>query len=333
MMFGSAGARLARRVRRHAPRGVVLCYHRIARPQLDPAQLDVAAARFDEQLRVLRAQAHPMALPDFERARRVGHLPERAVAVSFDDGYADNLHTALPLLETHAVPATVFVTTGGIGSTEEFWWDALERVCYAPRALPAKLVVGGGDHTFQRELDESARSSSNLAADGPRWGLYRALSLWLRVRPASVQREVIAQLQAWSGTPAMARESHRAMTVEELQRLAQSPLIEIGAHSVTHPTLGLLAPEGQRLECERSRGALAAWLGKPPALFAYPFGEGAGVTRGAERVVAASGFAAAYTTDARAAWRWDRATAIPRFAVQGWGADEFARRLEEWFKA
>jgi peptidoglycan/xylan/chitin deacetylase (PgdA/CDA1 family) len=161
--------------------------------------------------------------------------------------------------------------------------------------------------------------------------LYDALKAWLRALPSAVLGEAVAQWQTWSGTAAAARDGHRTLRVGELQALACSPLIEIGSHSVSHPVLGLLDAEAQREECTASCEALAHWLGRAPALFAYPFGDGAAVTRGAESAVRAAGYDAAFTTSAQSAWRHNRATAVPRIAMQAWDGAEFARRLPLWF--
>jgi peptidoglycan/xylan/chitin deacetylase (PgdA/CDA1 family) len=321
-------ARLQRRVRRRSPRGIVLCYHRVAGPRRDPAMLDVSADQFTAHLAVLRTQARAMPLAAFERARRGGTLPERAVAVTFDDGYADNLHVALPLLTTHDVPATVFVTTSGIDAEMEYWWDALERACFEPPALPSRLNVMVRDRVFSWPSgDGAARTDAGIDRDA----LYRALSAWLRTQPAAVQGQAMAQLAAWAGVSLCARTSHRPLRVDELQALAHSPLIEIGSHSVTHPMLDLRGPAERADECVASRTALARWLGSAPAHFAYPFGEGGGIGRGTESAARAAGYEAAFTTDARAAWRGNRAMAVPRISMQAWDGAEFARRLTLWF--
>ena len=67
-------------------------------------------------------------------------------------------------------------------------------------------------------------------------------------------------------------ESHRPLTLEELQRLAASPLIEIGAHTMTHPTLALAPVDDQQREIAEGRAALERVLGKRVTAFAYPYG-------------------------------------------------------------
>src|SRR5262245_38128283 len=114
--------------KRLAARAVILMYHRIADVPLAPWSMCVAPEHFAAHLLMLRQYAIPMSLNQLAHAYHAGNLPQRAVAITFDDGYADNLHHAKPLLERYGIPATVFVTTGYVGSTREFWWDELERV-------------------------------------------------------------------------------------------------------------------------------------------------------------------------------------------------------------
>ena len=91
---------------RTGERALILGYHRIASPISDPWGLCVAPERFEQQLEAIRHHARPVSLPDLRQALVDGAPLETAVAVTFDDGYADLLTEALPLLESHRVPAT-----------------------------------------------------------------------------------------------------------------------------------------------------------------------------------------------------------------------------------
>jgi peptidoglycan/xylan/chitin deacetylase (PgdA/CDA1 family) len=120
---------------------LILLYHRVADLKLDPQLLAVTPEHFAEHLEILRRYSRPMSLQGLLVALRNGCLPRQAVVVTFDDGYADNLHCAKPLLERYDVPATAFVTAGYVGSQREFWWDELERLILVPGRLPEELRV------------------------------------------------------------------------------------------------------------------------------------------------------------------------------------------------
>ena len=153
-------ARAARAItgmlRRRSARGVILTYHRIAGPRRDPLLLDVSEPNFDAQLSVISRTATALPLDEFESLRREGRLPVRAVAVTFDDGYADNLHAAAPLLARHEIPATMFVTAGMVGSERGFPWDEADAglpthralTVDELRALAAQPGVSIGAHTM-----------------------------------------------------------------------------------------------------------------------------------------------------------------------------------------
>jgi hypothetical protein len=100
-------------------RPIVLMYHRVADIVVDPWNLAVGPERFAEQIAVLARRREIVPL------ERIGERPagKPLAAITFDDGYVDVLTHALPVLESHGAPATVFVTTGQMGSPREFWWD------------------------------------------------------------------------------------------------------------------------------------------------------------------------------------------------------------------
>ena len=142
--------RIMRRSQPPEPKPVILMYHRIADEPVDPWGLAVSPARFEEQLQVLRRTRHPLPLTDFVHRLVAGTLPARAVALTFDDGYADNLFAGKPRLVAADIPATVFLATGYLDRTGEFWWDELARLIlleHGPQSL--EVVVRGDDHAFR----------------------------------------------------------------------------------------------------------------------------------------------------------------------------------------
>ena len=89
-----------------------------------------------------------MGLRELSQAYQQENLPRRAVVVTFDDGYYDNLANAKPLLERYSIPATLFVATGYSEREGEFWSDELERLLLQPGNLPdtLNLTITGKRH-------------------------------------------------------------------------------------------------------------------------------------------------------------------------------------------
>ena len=94
---------------------------------------------------MLNRRRSPMGMNEFADRSSRQQLPTDAVAVTFDDGYVDNLKFAKPRLESAGVPATVFVTTGQIGRAGEFWWDELARIVLGSQAAIDVWVPIGAD--------------------------------------------------------------------------------------------------------------------------------------------------------------------------------------------
>lgn len=319
-------------VRRRSPRGLVLLYHRVAGPRLDPLLLDVSPANFDAQLAVLCSAATVLPLEEFESLRRAGRLPEHAVAVTFDDGYADNLHAAAPLLAQHGVPATVFVTSGMIGAEGEFWWDDVERVVWSAVPLAAPVPIPGiawtGDDAARPAL--TGWSAAEAHDPTPRHRLYRQLLGAIQPLAVPARDAAMAALRRWAGVANAGRDTHRTMTAAELRTLASEPLITIGAHSVSHPILSLHAAADQLRELLESRTALTQLLGRDVTSVAYPFGTGADVSDVTVRAARDAGYAFALANEPAPAWRWSDRWRIPRVLVRDWDGDEFAQRLHHW---
>src|ERR1051326_826188 len=119
-----------------APRVIVLLYHRVNEVPSDPQLLCVSRKHFAEQLQVLKDFTRPCLLKTLQGTLEHTFVRYPSVILTFDDGYADNLHYAKPLLEQYEMPATVFVTTDLLGSQAGFWKDVLNRILLHPGVLP-----------------------------------------------------------------------------------------------------------------------------------------------------------------------------------------------------
>lgn len=327
--------------KRFAARAVILMYHSVAETSSDPWGLRVSPEHFAEQLEILRGHAQPLALQQFVEAHHAGHIPDRAVVVTFDDGYADNLYNAKPLLEQYNIPATVFLASGYIGQAHEFWWDELDRLLMCPESLPASLCLKINEEVHQWDLGEASYyhegerrrdRQQQVWASKPGTRLAFYYTLWQLLRRLSHDQRQIAlhEIRRWAGAEPEARSTHRPLTVEEANRLGQDDLVELGAHTITHPFLSAQPLELQRIEIQRSKIQLEEILDRPVLSFSYPHGDYTGETL---ELVEAAGFTCACSIEAETAWRKSNCWRFPRFEVQNWDGEQFGRRLRQWFQS
>jgi peptidoglycan/xylan/chitin deacetylase (PgdA/CDA1 family) len=306
-------------------------YHRIAELDCDPWGLAVSPSHFSEHLEILRRHS-TISMPDLIQALASGVIPHRPVVITFDDGYADNVETAQPLLEQYAVPATVYLTTGAIGSEREFWWDELQRVLLERHDLPVELDLRG----YRRELASDATYRDSAHARHRSWRAWDEpptarhtmyAELWQRLYrlPNAEKRAFLDELLAWAELEPCVRSTHRLISVDEAMQLGRSALIEVGAHTVTHPALPMLPMASQAEEIQQSRRLLEDLLHRDINCFAYPHGDHQPDTVAAVR---ASGFTSACTTAAGVVSAQSDWLTLPRVQVLDWTGEEFRARLE-----
>src|SRR5690242_19657355 len=108
------GRRVSRTLNRFRSSALILLYHRVADLATDPFEQAISPRRFEEHLEVLVRRAQPVGLTELLKRLSTGKIAQRSAVVTFDDGYADNLHAAAPILQKHGVPATFFLSTGPI---------------------------------------------------------------------------------------------------------------------------------------------------------------------------------------------------------------------------
>jgi peptidoglycan/xylan/chitin deacetylase (PgdA/CDA1 family) len=311
-------------------RPVILMYHRIADELVDPWGLAVSPAHFEEQLQVLRRVRYPLPLTTFVRKLKAKTLPAHAVAITFDDGYADNLHAGKPCLAAADVPATVFLATRYLNCHEEFWWDELARlILLEQRPKSLEVEVRGTRLYFEFDAETSLPETNPWRAwSGPQTRRQQVyLALWRALRPLEDgdRHALMAQLRSHFESHGPQRTVGRAMTREEARALAKEGLVMIGAHSVTHPLLTELEPDDCRHEIVDSKLACEEILERPVEAFSYPFGE---FNTEVRRWVEDAGFTHALSTNTVPISGWSDLYVLPRFQVLDCDGDEFDRMLQ-----
>ena len=294
------------------PPFIVLAYHRVADLAHDPQLLAVSRENFASQLGWMAE--NNIEVVRFDEPWKVRCNRVR-VCITFDDGYADNYHNALPILEKYAFPATFFVTTAHVRTGNAYWWDVLEHILYGE--LPDTPPPGPFAAVWPTPPEKLYQTAHGiLLAAGP-----------------EKQRELLEGLCQWLGHPVAAADSHRPLRPDEVAALAAHPLATVGAHTHTHPRLSQLLRPQQKQEVETSLDLLTEWTGRRPSVFAYPFGSRGLLGRGGDynadsmRVCKELGIlraAANYPAQVRP---WTNRFAVPRHLVRNWDKATFARRF------
>ncbi len=313
-------------------RPLILMYHRVADAPIDPWQLAVSPAHFEEQLDVLRRSRRPLPLAEFVRKLAAGTLPSDAVALTFDDGYVDNLAAAAPRLAGADAPATVFLTTGCVDSPEPFWWDELARLILVedgPRQFD--VVINGAAMSCDLGAEPPAREDGGtpVAALQTRHAVLESIHQSLRRLDEDDRRAALNGLRSTFAGFDGGAITPRAMTGDEVRTLVKDGLISIGAHSVHHPELPYLEASACAREIGASKRACEALIDAPVTAFAYPFGAFDDATRGAART---AGFAFACATRRTTADGAGDAFSLRRLFIPDLDGDAFERRLR-WASA
>lgn len=299
---------------------VILGYHRVADVAHDEYEICVSPEHFAEQMEVLSKYANPMSLSRLMNHLKAGSLPAKSVAVTFDDGYVDNLHTAKPILEKFAIPATVFVCTGYAG--REFWWDELERLVMTSESALGSLRLQGRESPHVWHQPEGSREAGLAVRRKFRAALYHFL-LGVDIEE---QLRMMDEIRKWADVPLQSTPA-RALNHEELLELAEIGLIELGSHTRHHPMLPQLSREAQKMEIETGKKDLEALSGKPVVGFAYPNGR---ATKDAKRLVRETGFAFACTSLQDVVRPNGDLYALTRFWQKNVGGENFLRGLRLW---
>jgi peptidoglycan/xylan/chitin deacetylase (PgdA/CDA1 family) len=274
---------------------VVLMYHAVADTGDDPFELAVAPHRFADQVAMLTREFEVVAANDVR-------TPSRAprVVITFDDGYVNLLEHAAPVLAKAGAPAAFFVNTPRDGE-REMWW---EEITHALEPTPSCSFL---------EVDIGRRIAMDVRTPEARARAVQKLGVHLETLPGDQLASVLSSAYEQLGVSPRPCERHRRMSDAEIRSLHAMGPFEIGGHTPHHLALASLDDTAALAEMTASFEHLTGLLGRPPASFAYPFGNvGHTVSRQSAVLAERAGYRQAFTTEPRAVRRWFDPYLVPR---------------------
>ncbi|WP_279247670.1 polysaccharide deacetylase family protein [Candidatus Marimicrobium litorale] len=289
----------------------ILIYHRVV-TEFDPMRpAEPTREIFDWQMRLVRQHFHPLSLLEALDKLESGQLPERAICVTFDDGYADNELHAMPILKKYAVPATVFVSPGFLNGGR-MWNDSLIEFfrCFRGDSLDLN-ELGLGRHDTAN-MDARLASAERVIGE-------------IKYRDPAERVQLVEQIQDWF--EGEGRPDDLMMTDAQVRSLASNG-ISIGAHTVNHPILASVTDEVAHREIQDSKARLEDMLQQSVDVFAYPNGQpGQDYRKEHVAMVKSLGFRAAVSTHWGVSDRENDCYQLPRFTPWDKQPSRFAGRL------
>jgi peptidoglycan/xylan/chitin deacetylase (PgdA/CDA1 family) len=250
-----------RRLRRRE-RSLVLRYHAVApddvpSPTYAGPEITIPRGIFAAQMRFLRRAYTPVPLATIVEAVSRGEAPPAGtVAITLDDGYADNYYQAFPVLQALGLPATIYVVTETLDGGPALWMSELRAAVMASNAASLRVDIGRG-YEFA------------LGGEDERQQTIKELTNVLVPVDAALRRRILTTIRHELAVNGGADLTHTTLTSAQIREMHAAG-IAIGAHTQTHSNVTILSGEQARAEIGGSRERLEALIDAPVRDFAYP---------------------------------------------------------------
>lgn len=289
----------------------IFAYHRVL-PEPDLLRPgEVVAEAFEKQIHFLFRNFSVLPLREAASRLKQGNLPARACCITFDDGYADNLTVALPILEKYQLPATVFVATGYLDGQRMFNDAVIDIVAASPQAW--------------LDLEELDLGRHRLESIDNRQAAITAILKRFRYRSPETREADLARMLDIAACGSLPEGTMLNRT--QVKELAERG-VEIGGHTVTHPILVAVSDERAQAEIVAGKQELEAITNKPVKVFAYPNGKPHSDYAARHVAMARSaGFELAVTTTNGVATPTTDIYQLPRFMPWGASMTKLAARM------
>jgi peptidoglycan/xylan/chitin deacetylase (PgdA/CDA1 family) len=277
--------------------GLVMVYHRIAarggggEPPGYGVECGLPLEVFEAQLRFLVRHFEPASARQIAGETGDGERPR--FAITFDDGYADNLNLAAPVLERLGLSATLFVNSGMVGSDRCFWWEQLGGLLREARVQQVDVASAAAELLQRWPMPPVLPLRDDAARARAHWTLSMA---FMRIPEARIA-PLLAALATATDTRLKREERDAPLLDWQQLREWRRRGFDLGAHGATHANLGLAdAGEAER-EVQECVERIAAESDGPVDLFAFPYGGPEHRSPVAVEAIRRAGCKAAFTTE------------------------------------
>ena len=239
-------------------KGAILVYHRVVKDEDIEEDLElgltVSCSNFEKHIKEIKSKYKICSMDEFVRNLKK-KTNEFMIAITFDDGYKDNLYQALPILTKYEAPATIYVTTRFLNQEVDIWWYELGEVIQNKTEINFQYQ----EKKFNFLLDNKKR----------KFLAYQKLMKLFKSLKIDAQNELMEKI---TNTKKRKNYSHICLNSKEILMLEKNPLITISSHGNTHKNLKTLRAEEVKYEVTKSLEVLENLINRKVKHFAYPFG-------------------------------------------------------------
>jgi len=235
---------------------LILTYHRIVEneKQIDSeiSSISVTTKTFERQIKLLKKKFNMVSIDEI---LKINNKYKKNLAITFDDGYKDNLIHAVPILEKYDVPATIYITTRFLENKWDMWWYEIEKIIWQKDKLDFHFL----NKKYYFDLKEENNKKK----------CYKKLSLLFKNLSYSDQNKLLEQI---TKTKEKVQFKNKILNKSDLIQLDKKKNITIGSHTHTHANLAILSDNDCKKELLYSKKILENILNKEIAHFAFPYG-------------------------------------------------------------
>jgi len=259
----------------------VLCYHRINKYG-DWFGIDTDI--FDQQVKYLSKNFNFITIRDFLKILNNEIYIEKALLLTFDDGYKDNYTDAFPILKKYSAPAIIFLTTDFIDGKMWMWQDIYRFIVNTVQKKNANITIDGINLSFDfSSYEGKMKARRNIDFHCNKMIRSERLS-FLHLLANNLQLTI----------PNLPTEEYAPLSWTQVRELAKGG-IDFGAHSQSHERLSKLNVNDCYNEIIRSKKKIEMELNKEINAFSYPNGLKEDFTDEIKKMVSKSGFSCAFT--------------------------------------